>query len=83
MPIVIDVEKARLIKADRLRAQRKPLLEKLDVDYIRATEAGNTELIAEIVAKKQALRDLTTSEELLSANTVEQLKQISIPEELK
>jgi len=38
--ITININKAKEIKKDRLRQERKPLLEQLDVDYMRAMEQG-------------------------------------------
>jgi hypothetical protein len=55
--IKINVDKAKEIQKDKMRAVRKPLLEKLDVDFVRALELGtDTE---EIKTQKQALRDVT------------------------
>ena len=55
--IKINVDKAKEIQKDKMRAVRKPLLEKLDVDFVRALEFGtDTE---EIKTQKQALRDVT------------------------
>lgn len=60
MPIGINVDKAKEIHKDKIRAVRNPLLEKKDVEYMRALEAGDTEKVAAIVTEKQALRDATT-----------------------
>ena len=55
--IKINVEKAKEIQKDRMRYMREPLLEKLDVDFVKALEfGGDTSAIA---AQKQALRDVT------------------------
>jgi hypothetical protein len=59
MPIGINVDKAKEIHKDKIREVRNPLLEKKDVEYIRAQEVGDTEKIAAIVAEKQSLRDVT------------------------
>jgi hypothetical protein len=83
MPVVIDIELAKEVKKNRLRRQRKPLLEALDLQYMRASESNDSEKMAEIVAMKQALRDITSAAELINATTLEQIKQVSIPEELK
>jgi hypothetical protein len=83
MPVVVDIELAKEVKKNRLRRERRSLLESLDVQYIRAAESNDSEKIAEIVAKKQALRDITSNVELVNATTLEQIKQITIPEELK
>lgn len=55
--IKINVDKAKEIQKDRMRYIRNPLLEKLDVDFVKALELGtDTE---EIKTQKQALRDVT------------------------
>lgn len=59
MSISINIDKAKGIKRDQFRAARKPLLEALDVAFVRALEQGDTEAQASIAAQKQALRDVT------------------------
>jgi hypothetical protein len=59
MPIGFNLDKAKEIHKDKIRAVRNPLLEKKDVEYIRALEAGDTEKVQQVVAEKQALRDAT------------------------
>jgi len=71
MGITIDFDKAVAITQDRLRAERKPLLEAQDVLYMRATEQG-TDTKA-IVAEKQRLRDITK----ISVTTLDELKELS------
>ena len=72
--ITIDLDKAKLIKKDKLRTQRKPLLESLDVAYIRALEVGTD--TTEIVTEKQRLRDITNLVD--NCSTVEELKAIQL-----
>jgi hypothetical protein len=55
--VQVDLNKARQITKDRLREERKPLLLQLDVDFMKALEAGVS--TAAIVAEKQRLRDIT------------------------
>ena len=74
MAIIIDINKAKVITKDRLRAERKPLLEAQDVAFQRALES-NADTTA-IVAEKQRLRDITN--QLNSMTTVEQLKGASL-----
>jgi hypothetical protein len=82
MPIGINVDKAKDIHKDKIRAVRNPLLQEKDVEYMRAQEAGNTENVAEIVVEKQALRDATAivnDVELTSTDVIgitEELKQV-------
>ena len=76
MGIKIDIAKAKDITKDRLRAERKPLLEALDIEFIKAQEIG--EDTSAIVAEKQRLRDITNQVDNL--NTVEELKAVSCEE---
>lgn len=74
MPIIVNMQKAVEIKKDMIRAERQPLLAALDIEMMRAIEAGDTKKQAEISAKKQALRDATTDPVVLNAVTPEELK---------
>jgi hypothetical protein len=74
MAIIIDIDKAKDITKDRLRAERDPLLLAQDVAFQRALEINaNT---SAIVAEKQRLRDITTLVD--TANTVEELKALEV-----
>ena len=70
MGIIVDINKAKDITKDRLRAERKPLLEAQDVAFQRALESGAD--TSAIVAEKQRLRDITNQVD--SMTTVEELK---------
>jgi len=72
--IKIDINKAKEITKERLRSDRKPLLEAQDVLYMRAQEAG--EDTTAIVQEKQRLRNITALVD--AANSVEDLKAIKI-----
>lgn len=75
MKIQVNINKAKEITKDKLREERKPLLESLDVQFQRALETGaNT---SDIVAKKQALRDAPATVD--SMTTVEELKSATLP----
>ena len=74
MGIKIDIAKAKDITKDRLRAERKPKLEALDVEFIKAQEQGAD--TSAIVTEKQRLRDITQQVDTMS--TVEELKQASV-----
>ena len=50
--IYFDRDKAIEIKKEQFRNLRKPLLEKLDVQFMRALEAGDTSSLPQIAAKK-------------------------------
>ena len=58
----IDVNRALDVHKKQIRTKREILFKDLDVQFMRALEVGNTELAAEIGAKKQALRDATNIE---------------------
>jgi len=72
--ITINIDKAKEIKKESLRQERKPLLEAQDVAFQRALESGAD--TTAIVAEKQRLRDITMLCD--TAETVEDLKAISI-----
>ena len=55
----VNIEKAKAIHLDKFRAARSPKLAKLDIDFMKAVEANDEVKKAEIVAAKQALRDVT------------------------
>ena len=57
--IDVDLTSAKNIHLDNLRALREPLLKALDVEMLKAIEIGDDVLKAEVVQKKQALRDVT------------------------
>ena len=74
MGIKIDIAKAKDITKDRLREERKPLLEEQDLKFMQAQEQ-NADTTA-IVKEKQRLRDIT--KQVDSLTTVEELKGVSI-----
>ena len=68
--ITEDLAAAKVIFADKIREARKPLLEALDADYMKALESSSD--TAAIVADKQALRDAPTAGN--GATTITELK---------
>jgi hypothetical protein len=72
--ITINFDKAKQITKERLRQERKPLLEQQDVLFQRSLE-NNADTSA-IVAEKQRLRDITNLVD--DATTLEQLKQLKV-----
>ena len=70
MPINVDITKAKVITKDRLRADRKPLLESQDVAFMKAQEAGTS--TSAIVTEKNRLRNITNAVD--SMTTTNQLK---------
>lgn len=73
MNIKINLNKAKEITKDRLRRERQPLLQKLDIQFQQALEKQLD--TSPIVTEKQRLRDITKIVE--NVNTPEELKNIS------
>jgi hypothetical protein len=71
--ITINLDKAKAITKDRLRAERTPLLQAQDIAFQRAIEEGAD--TTAIVAEKQRLRDITALAD--QATTLEELKELS------
>ena len=74
MPMQVNMTKAKAITKDRLRVDRKPLLEAQDVLFMRAQEASSD--TTAIVTEKQRLRDITNQVD--SMTTLDQLKAASV-----
>ena len=74
MGITVDITKAKVITKDRLREERKPLLEAQDILFMPAQEAGTS--TTGIVTEKQRLRDITNQVD--SMTTLDQLKGASV-----
>ena len=72
--ITVNLDKAKEITKDRLRADRKPLLEAEDVKFMQAQETGAD--TTTIVAEKQRLRDITNDVD--SCKTTDELKALTI-----
>lgn len=77
--LAYDMVKARDIWRDILRRLREPKLQELDLAYQRADEAGNATLKAEIVAKKNILRDCTADPDIEAATSLNDLRR-TLPE---
>jgi hypothetical protein len=76
MPVSINMDKAKVITKDRLRADRKPLLEEQDILFMKAQEAGSD--TSAIVTEKQRLRDITNQVD--SMTTTDELKAATVQE---
>tara|TARA_R110002124_G_scaffold107117_1_gene259425 strand:- start:154 stop:384 length:231 start_codon:yes stop_codon:yes gene_type:complete len=76
MPISVDITKAKDITKDRLRDERKPLLEVQDILFMQAQESGAD--TSDIVTEKQRLRDITN--QVNSMTTTTQLKAATVTE---
>ena len=74
MGITVDITKAKVITKDRLREERKPLLEAQDILFQRASEISAD--TSAIVTEKQRLRDITNQVD--SMTTLDQLKGASV-----
>jgi hypothetical protein len=74
--ITINLDKAKAITKDRLRAERTPLLQAQDVAFQRALEEGAD--TTAIVAEKQRLRDITNLAD--EAETLDELKTLKAGE---
>ena len=76
MPVNINITKAKDITKDRLRDERKPLLETQDILFMQAQESGAD--TSDIVTEKQRLRDITN--QVNSMTTTTQLKAATVTE---
>jgi hypothetical protein len=72
--VTVNLDKAKAITKDRLRAERTPLLQAQDVAFQRALESGAD--TTAIVAEKQRLRDITNLAD--QATTLDELKAITV-----
>ena len=72
--IVEDVGKSKEVQKEKLRAERKALLEEQDVLYMKALENGSD--TASIVAEKQRLRDITKKVDL--CKTIDDIKKVKL-----
>ena len=70
--ITVNLSKAKEITKERLRVERKPLLEAQDVLFMKAQEDGTD--TSAIVTEKNRLRDITKLAD--SASTTDELKAI-------
>ena len=70
--ITIDISKAKEVWKDKIRIAREPVLEKLDIDFMKAQEAGTN--TTSIVADKNTLRDLP--DQVDTATTTNEIKAV-------
>ena len=75
--ITINLNKAKAITKDRLRIDRKPLLEAQDILFMKAQESGDD--TTAIVTEKNRLRDITKLAD--SATTTDELKDLKVEKE--
>jgi len=74
MGITIDINKAKVITKDRLREERKPLLDAQDILFNRALETSEDTSV--IVTEKNRLRDIT--KQVDGMKTLDELKGVSV-----
>jgi len=70
--ITVNLSKAKELTKERLRIERKPLLEAQDVLFMKAQEEGAD--TSAIVTEKNRLRDITKLADV--ASTTDELKSI-------
>jgi hypothetical protein len=56
---VVNIDRAQSLHLDKFREARKPILSKLDVDYMKAIEVEDSVKASAIAVQKQELRDVT------------------------
>jgi len=72
MAIFVNINKAKDVWKEKIRTARKPVLEKLDIDFMKAQEAGTS--TTSIVADKNVLRDLP--DQVDTATTTDEIKAV-------
>ena len=72
MPVTVNITKAKDIWKDKIRLARKPKLEELDVEFIKAQETSSD--TSAIITKKQELRDYPAQVD--SATTTDEIKAV-------
>ena len=71
--VVVDLPRARHVHMERIRDARDAALEKLDVPFMRAVEAGDAAEQRRVAAEKQTLRDIPQTFDLDGYATPEAL----------
>ena len=70
--ITTNMDLAKNFHKSKIREKRKPLLEALDIEFIRALETGAD--TSTIVSKKNALRNATAAAGISTATSIAELK---------
>ena len=76
MAIITDITKAKVIVKEKLRLDRKPLLEAQDILYQRALETSAD--TTAIVTEKQRLRDITNDVDAMSTESALKTKMTAL-----
>ena len=74
-----DMDKARNLKRQFIRLERAEKFQKLDVEFMRAIESGDTVAQAEIASKKARLREAPAHPGINAATTIEELSAVRPP----
>lgn len=77
--VVHDMDKAREIQKDRLRALRAPLFDANDIAIQSALADGDSKALKTAVATRDALRDVTAAPAIEAAKTPDELK-LAVPQ---
>lgn len=72
--ISVNMDTAKDLWRDKVRLARKPLLEALDADFMRALETSAS--TTQIASDKQALRDAPADARIAAATTPDELKAV-------
>tara|TARA_R100001198_G_C5032245_1_gene97287 strand:+ start:172 stop:444 length:273 start_codon:yes stop_codon:yes gene_type:complete len=72
--IKTDMAKAKELHRDKIREERQPLLNALDIEFQKALETDDATKKAEVIAKKQALRDAPADSAIDAATDEASLK---------
>lgn len=80
--ITIDLDKAKNIYRDTLRLERIPLLQILDILYLKALETNNNDEQKKVAQKKQLLRDLPNNPLIVLAQSVQELQSLNLLAEI-
>ena len=76
--VVVNINNAKTQWRQKLRNERIPILQQLDIQYMRALETSDSGLAAETAAKKQRLRDAPSDVRIEAAATTDDLKRITL-----
>lgn len=76
--VEVDMERARDIQRDHIRAERAPQFTKLDVEMVQAMGRDDKAALADVEARKQALRDAPAHDALKAAATPDELAAIKL-----
>lgn len=76
--IEVDMTKAREIQRDRIRLERAAEMLKLDADWFRAAETGDTAAQRAVAEVKQKMRDAPKHPLIEAAQTPEELSGLTL-----